>query len=211
MARGASGHDSSAGLGGPGARPTRHVGPCDRPPACLMKVAYFSPLPPERSGIADYSALLLPRARAPPRRPRRKARDPAPAAWHGRRAVPRRQQPGSSRVDRRSPPTEPRARCPPRFRPPPSRRRADVGSGDPDAYLEAMEVDGGVVGRLLAHGVIDGLIPPALGDPTARLSARRLRPLRGRRTDRAFGVRRGKGPRGGLPRTDLANPDAGLA
>src|ERR671933_531179 len=25
-----------------------------------MKVAYFSPLPPERSGIADYSALLLP-------------------------------------------------------------------------------------------------------------------------------------------------------
>ena len=25
-----------------------------------MKVAYFSPMPPERSGIADYSALLLP-------------------------------------------------------------------------------------------------------------------------------------------------------
>src|ERR687883_41463 len=25
-----------------------------------MKVAYYSPLPPERSGIADYSALLLP-------------------------------------------------------------------------------------------------------------------------------------------------------
>jgi len=25
-----------------------------------VKVAYFSPLPPERSGIADYSALLLP-------------------------------------------------------------------------------------------------------------------------------------------------------
>ena len=28
-----------------------------------MKVAYFSPLPPERSGIADYSALLLPALR----------------------------------------------------------------------------------------------------------------------------------------------------
>ena len=25
-----------------------------------MKVAYHSPLPPETSGIADYSALLLP-------------------------------------------------------------------------------------------------------------------------------------------------------
>ena len=25
-----------------------------------MRVAYFSPMPPERSGIADYSALLLP-------------------------------------------------------------------------------------------------------------------------------------------------------
>ena len=25
-----------------------------------MKVAYYSPLPPERSGVADYSALLVP-------------------------------------------------------------------------------------------------------------------------------------------------------
>ena len=25
-----------------------------------MKVAYYSPLPPERSGVADYSAMLLP-------------------------------------------------------------------------------------------------------------------------------------------------------
>ena len=25
-----------------------------------MKVAYFSPLPPSRSGISDYSTLLLP-------------------------------------------------------------------------------------------------------------------------------------------------------
>src|SRR3954471_6953390 len=29
----------------------------------LMRVAYYSPLPPERSGIADYSALLLPALR----------------------------------------------------------------------------------------------------------------------------------------------------
>ena len=26
----------------------------------LVRVAYFSPLPPDTSGIADYSALLLP-------------------------------------------------------------------------------------------------------------------------------------------------------
>ncbi len=26
----------------------------------LLKVDYFSPMPPERSGIADYSALLVP-------------------------------------------------------------------------------------------------------------------------------------------------------
>ena len=25
-----------------------------------MKVAYYSPMPPSRSGVADYSALLLP-------------------------------------------------------------------------------------------------------------------------------------------------------
>ncbi len=37
-----------------------HVGQRRRPPPRLLKVAYFSPLPPERSGIADYSALLLP-------------------------------------------------------------------------------------------------------------------------------------------------------
>jgi hypothetical protein len=28
-----------------------------------VKVAYFSPMPPETSGIADYSALLLPELR----------------------------------------------------------------------------------------------------------------------------------------------------
>src|SRR5262249_10553390 len=28
-----------------------------------MKVAYYSPLPPSRSGVADYSALLLPALR----------------------------------------------------------------------------------------------------------------------------------------------------
>src|SRR5438270_12502196 len=40
-------------------RAPRLVGRYDRA-AAGVKVAYYSPLPPERSGIADYSALLLP-------------------------------------------------------------------------------------------------------------------------------------------------------
>lgn len=32
----------------------------DRPPGRLPKLAYFSPVPPEKSGIADYSAQILP-------------------------------------------------------------------------------------------------------------------------------------------------------
>src|SRR5256714_15398547 len=35
------------------------MGRRNRPPAGV-RVAYYSPQPPERSGIADYSALLLP-------------------------------------------------------------------------------------------------------------------------------------------------------
>src|SRR5439155_2577023 len=37
-----------------------HVGARDREAARTVRVAYYSPLPPETSGIADYSALLLP-------------------------------------------------------------------------------------------------------------------------------------------------------
>src|SRR5262249_35757278 len=60
------------GRGGPAARPVgtlprggrRRI--CGRAPgsaearAGRMRVAFYSPLPPERTGIADYSALLLP-------------------------------------------------------------------------------------------------------------------------------------------------------
>lgn len=35
-----------------------------------------------------------------------------------------------------------------------------LGRGDSAEYLEAMQRDAGVVGRLLAHGVIDGVVPP---------------------------------------------------
>ncbi len=33
------------------------------PAESLVKIAYYSPLPPSRSGIADYSALLVPALR----------------------------------------------------------------------------------------------------------------------------------------------------
>ena len=57
-----------------------------------MKVAYYSPLPPERSGVADYSAMLLPELqqrleidvvrRGARRRARRAARHADVALYH---------------------------------------------------------------------------------------------------------------------------------
>ena len=35
-----------------------------------------------------------------------------------------------------------------------------IGRRDPDGYLDAMQREAGPVGRMLAHGVIDGLLPP---------------------------------------------------
>ena len=35
-----------------------------------------------------------------------------------------------------------------------------VGRGDANGYLDAMQREAGPVGRMLAHGVIDGLLPP---------------------------------------------------
>jgi glycosyltransferase involved in cell wall biosynthesis len=35
-----------------------------------------------------------------------------------------------------------------------------IAVGDQDGYLRAMQRDAGVVGRLMAHGIIDGVVPP---------------------------------------------------
>ena len=126
-----------------------------------MKVAYYSPLPPERSGIADYSALLLPALRekidvvVPARG--RAARPPRgvdvalfhvgndPDA-HGWIVDALRRNPGvvvlhelvlHHLV-----------------------AGLTIGRGDAAAYLDAMERESGLVGRLLAHGVLDNRIPP---------------------------------------------------
>jgi glycosyltransferase involved in cell wall biosynthesis len=125
-----------------------------------MRVAYFSPLPPEHSGIADYSALLLPAL---------ERRLDVRVARRGTRRLPRGTDVALYHVG-----NNPEVHG---WIVEALRRNGGIvvlhdfvlhhlvagltyGSGDLDAYLEAMEVDGGVIGRLLAHGVIDGLIPP---------------------------------------------------
>ncbi len=125
-----------------------------------MRVAYYSPLPPERSGIADYSAHLLPalaeRVEVVVVRPGRLRRRPRAdvALYH----VGNDPQAHGWIVDE-------------------LRRRPGVvvlhefvlhhlvsgitlARGDGPAYLDAMERDAGVEGRLLGHAVIEARIPP---------------------------------------------------
>ena len=185
-----------------------------RPPAGSrgVKVAYFSPLPPERSGIADYSALLLPAlARrvevVVARRGRTRAGRNADVALyhlgndpeaHGWIVEALRARPGvvvlhdwvlhhlvaGLTLARR-----------------------DVGT-----YLEAMERDGGLVGRLLGLGVVDGCIPPLWEDRPERF------PLAGfvldqtpTGRDRPLPLRGGTGAGRRLPRARVADPASGVA
>jgi glycosyltransferase involved in cell wall biosynthesis len=124
-----------------------------------VRVAYYSPLPPERSGIADYSALLLPalerlievdvvrRGRTRP-----VAADIAlyhvgndPEA-HGWIVDALRRRPGVVVLHD--------------FVLHHLVAGLTIGRKDGPAYLAAMERDAGVPGRLLAHGVLDGRVPP---------------------------------------------------
>ena len=125
-----------------------------------MKVSYFSPMPPERSGIADYSALLLPalRKRLDVEVVRRGRTRPARGADLSLYHVGNNPDAHGWIVDA-------------------LRRRPGVvvlhdfvlhhlvagltiGRRDGHGYLDAMEREGGVVGRLLGHGVLDKRIPP---------------------------------------------------
>ena len=135
---------------------TRHLGRVHRRIAC-MKVAYYSPMPPSRSGIADYSALLLPALReridvvvAEPGR-----RDPAadialyhvgndPDA-HGWIVDALRRRPGVVVLHE--------------FVLHHLISGITLGRGNPRGYFDAMERDLGVTGRLLALGVADNLLP----------------------------------------------------
>jgi glycosyltransferase involved in cell wall biosynthesis len=124
-----------------------------------VRVAYYSPLPPERSGIADYSALLLPELE------RRLEVTVARRRFHrGPRADVALYHVGNDPehhwwiVEA-------------------LRRRPGVvvlhdfvlhhliagmtlGAKQGSGYLDAMQREAGAVGRMLAHGVIDGVLPP---------------------------------------------------
>ena len=124
-----------------------------------MKVAYYSPLPPERSGIADYSALLVPalgrlvdvelvrRGRTRP-----VAADVAlyhigndPEA-HGWIVDALERRPGVVVLHD--------------FVLHHLVAGLTLGRKDGRAYLRAMEREAGIPGRLLAHGVLEGRVLP---------------------------------------------------
>ena len=125
-----------------------------------MKVAYYSPLPPSRSGVADYSALLLPaleqRIEVEIARPGRFRRPPKadvalyhvgndPEA-HGWIVEALRRRPGVVVLHELV------------------LHHLVAGitlaRGDAAGYLAAMEAEHGLAGRLLAYGVLDNRIPP---------------------------------------------------
>jgi glycosyltransferase involved in cell wall biosynthesis len=124
-----------------------------------MRVAYYSPLPPERTGIAEYSELLLPALRR---------RVDVEVATRGRGRAPR------ADVCLYHVGNNPDAHG---WIVDALRRRPGVvvlhdfvlhhlvagltlGRNDGPGYLGAMQREAGVPGRLLAHGVLDGVVPP---------------------------------------------------
>ena len=125
-----------------------------------MRVAYFSPMPPERSGIADYSALLFPALVerldvTVVKRGRKKAPRGTDVSLyhvgnnpdaHGWIADALRRQPGVVVLHD--------------FVLHHLVAGMTIGRRDGHGYLDAMEREYGVVGRLLAHGVLDKRIPP---------------------------------------------------
>ena len=86
-----------------------------------------------------------------------------------------------------------------------------VARGHPSGYLDAMQRESGVVGRLLAHGVVDGLLQPLWESRPSRLSAHDVgRPARDR-DHRPLAVRGAVGARARLQRPRVADPDACVA
>ncbi len=125
-----------------------------------MKVAYFSPMPPERSGIADYSALLLPALGE---------RLEVTVVKRGRKKAPRGSDVSLYHVGNNP---DAHAWIVDALRREPGVvalhdyvlhhlvAGITVGRRNGHGYLDAMEREYGVVGRLLAHGVLDKRIPP---------------------------------------------------
>lgn len=123
-----------------------------------MKVAYYSPMPPSRSGIADYSALLLPALRqrieeVVVAEPGRRAPHADAALYHvgndpdahGWIVDALRRRPGVVVLHE--------------FVLHHLISGITLGRGNARGYLDAMERELGVPGRLLALGVTDNLLP----------------------------------------------------
>src|SRR4051794_2453317 len=123
-----------------------------------VRVAYYSPLPESRSGIADYSALLLPALRerveeAVVAQPGRRAPQADVALYHvgndpdahGWIVDALRARPGVVVLHE--------------YVLHHLIAGITIGRGNGRAYLEAMERELGVAGRLLGLGVLDNLLP----------------------------------------------------
>jgi glycosyltransferase involved in cell wall biosynthesis len=125
-----------------------------------VRIAYYSPVPPETSGIADYSALLLPALRE---------RIEVEVVRRGRTRPPRGTDVSLYHVG-----NSPEAHG---WIVDALRRRPGVvvlhelvlhhliagitiGRKDGRGYLDALERDSGLPGRLLAHGVLEARVPP---------------------------------------------------
>jgi glycosyltransferase involved in cell wall biosynthesis len=147
-----------------------------------MKVAYFSPLPPSTSGIADYSTLLLPALErlvdvdvVRPGRTRPVAdadvalyhvgNDPDAHAWI---VDALRRRPGVVVLHD--------------FVIHHLMAGMTIGRNDGHAYLAAMEREAGAAGRMLGWGVLEGRVPPLWEVRPAEF------PLVGEILDRATGV-----------------------
>ena len=122
-----------------------------------MRVAYYSPLSPSRSGIADYSALLLPALRervdVAVAEPGKRAPDADVALYqigndpdeHGWIVDALRERPGVVVLHE--------------YVLHHLIAGITIGRGNGRGYLEAMERELGVAGRLLGLGVLDNLLP----------------------------------------------------
>jgi glycosyltransferase involved in cell wall biosynthesis len=146
-----------------------------------MRVAYYSPMPPSRSGIADYSTLLLPALRerveevivAEPgkRAPRADVvlyhvgNDPDAHGWI---VDALRERPGVVVLHE--------------YVLHHLIAGITIGRGNGRAYLDAMERELGVAGRLLGLGVLDNLLPLLWETQPERF------PLTGTILDRAQGL-----------------------
>src|SRR4051794_24983492 len=146
----------------------------------LMRIAYYSPLPPSRSGIADYSTLLLPALRehleVVVAQPGKRAPSADVALYH----IGNDPEAHGWILDALS--ERPGVVVLHEFVLHHLVAGSTIGRGNGRGYLDAMERDLGVAGRLLGLGVLDNLLPLLWETQPERF------PLSGIVLDRAHGL-----------------------